>query len=55
MTPVGVGATSSPSATAGEARDDDVKDGDESSEDGLQARANPVDNGHEASANGLED
>ena len=55
MTPVGVGATSSPSATASEARDDDVKDGDDSSDDGLQDRSNTVDNGHEASANGLED
>ena len=55
MTPVSVDATSSPSATAGEARDDDVKDRDDARDDGLQYRSDAVDNGHEASANGLED
>lgn len=49
------GATSSPSAAACEARYDDVEDGDDTSDDGLQDRSNTIDNGHEAGANGLED
>lgn len=53
MTPAG--ATSSPSTTAREARDDDVKDGDDGGDDGLQDRSDAVDNGHETGADGLKD
>lgn len=53
MTPAG--ATSPPSATACEARDNDVEDGDDSRDDGLQDRSNTVDDGHKAGANGLKD
>lgn len=53
MTPAGT--ASSPSATACEARDDDVEHRDNTGDDGLQDRSDTVDNGHEAGTDGLED
>ena len=47
--------TSTPAAAAGEARDDDVEDGDNGSNNGLQDGPDAVDDGHEACADGLED
>jgi hypothetical protein len=42
-------------ATAGQAGDDDVEDGDDAGDDGVEDGADPVDDGHEAGAYGLED
>lgn len=47
--------TSAPAATAGEARDDDVEQGDNSGDDGLQDGPDAVDDGHQTGADGLED
>ncbi|KAL8810363.1 MAG: hypothetical protein Q9223_002496 [Gallowayella weberi] len=51
--------TSSPSpssaATTGEARDDDVEEGDNAVDDGFQNVADSVDDSHDAGADGLED
>lgn len=42
-------------AVAGEAADDDVKDGDDAVDDGLDDGGNAIDDGHESRADGLED
>lgn len=43
------------STAAGEARDDDVEDGNNSVDNGLEDGSDSVDNGHEGSTNGAED
>lgn len=48
-------SAASTSATAGEAGDDDVEDGDDAVDDGVEDGANSVDDGHEAGADGSED
>lgn len=42
-------------AVAGEAADDDVKDGDDAVDDGLDDGGDAIDDGHESRADGLED
>ena len=44
-----------PATAAGQARDDDVEQGDDAGDDGLQDGADAVDDGHQAGADGLED
>lgn len=48
-------ATPRAAAAAGEARDDDVEEGDNGVDDGLEAGGNGVDNGHDAVADCAED
>jgi hypothetical protein len=49
-------ASTSPTTavTAGQARDDDVKEGGDGSDDSLENRGNTIDDGHQAGADGLE-
>ena len=42
-------------ASAGEARDDDVEEGDDAGDNGLEDGTDAVHNGHEAGADGLQD
>jgi hypothetical protein len=41
--------------SAGEARDDDIENGDDAGDDGFQDGTNTVDNGHQAAADGAKD
>lgn len=46
---------SSSTAAAGEAGNDDVKQGDDAVDDGFEDGTNSIDDGHDASTDGLED
>lgn len=48
-------SSSSASAVAGEAADDDVEDGHDAVEDGFEDVADAINDGHDAGADGLED
>jgi hypothetical protein len=46
--------TATSTSTAGEARDDDVEDGDDSVDDSLENGTDSVDDSHQGSADGAE-
>lgn len=53
MTRRSTSASSATTATAGEARDDDVEEGGNGADNGLQDGGNAVNDGHQAGADGL--